>query len=399
MRTSAFTLLAGLAVMLAVPAHASDALQRDRQALRAGQLSQRHVVDLHRHAQPEQQSVSGAQLQAQAETLGGVNGPYANPYREYPPSCMADPLPATPTGPVYGGQIDLAAWNVSIQNYVRESVTVSIWRVPCSSSGDAANAITLMRIERSPYYDGATGQSLMFPALSVAQGDVNFDNPNDYDLPRVTEEPNTVITWTPIDSSVVWSTTYVLEAYPVASRPWFDYTQAFDLRLDNFFASGQSQYVIHVPAYNPNEYAHADEPLRINGYLSSAYYDPDHDGEGIFIDIFEDAANGRYRLNLTWFTFGPDGEPFWLQGGAWVQPGQRSVTITNLSYRDQGGFAGDFGADATLHRWGSVTLQWPNCQNLVFSYQADAGLPNDVPRGSGNRTWLRLGNINGLTCE
>lgn len=400
MKTTPIIFLAGLLMAMAVPASAAQqTVQRDTVGAHAAQTEQKQVLD-RRNASSQR---TGKMTYALGEGYGGSNGPYANPYRAYPPSCMADPLPATPTGPLYKKQLDLAAYNSSLHGDVRETVTVTIWRVPCSSSSNSPwidSAITLMRIQRSSTYEGDTNQVVYFPGVHVAQGSVDFDDASGDDLPRLAPEPNTIVSWTPVDSALVDSTTYVLDAYPIPNRPLLDYTQGFALRLDNFITSGTNQYIINVPPYVPSAggYPTAGEPLPINGYMTNNYYDPTHSGEGMMVQVYESPGSGLYSLQFNWFTYGPDGKPFWITGDAQVQPGARSVTA-QAGYRDGGGFAGDFGSQAPVHFWGTITFQWNNCNRMQFSYQAKSGLPSFVPQGSGTLIWHRLGHTNGLTCE
>lgn len=399
MKTAPILLLASLLMAMALPANAAQQVQRDMRAAHAEQVQQKQILGM-RNATSHR---DGRQAYAIGDGFGGTNGPYANPYRNYPPSCMADPLPMTPTGPLYKGQVDMAAYSQNAGGYVREPVTVTIWRVPCSSSVNSPwvdSAITLLRIQRNSNHEGDTNQYVVFPGVRIAQGSVNFDETYGDDLPRVAPEPNTIVSWTPVDAAMVDSTTYVLENFPISTRPYLDYTQGFKLRLDNFISSGTHQYVINVPPYvsSSSGYPTANEPLPINGYMTNNYYDPAHSGEGIMVQVYELPDSGLYALQFNWFTYGPDGKPFWLSGDAQVQPGARSVTA-KVGYRDGGGFAGDFGNKAPGHDWGTITFQWNNCNRMQFSYQAKSGLPSFVPQGSGTRVWNRLGNTNGLTCE
>lgn len=388
---------AALALSLALPAGATDAVTRDAHAIQQQQALQRQAVD-----QRKQRASRAAALPGLlGEGFGGTNGPYANPYREYPASCIADPLPATPTGPVYTMNIDLAAWHPGLGDYVRETgLKVSVWRIPCSSSGEWDNAVTLMRVQRAAEVEGSADQLPLFPGVSVSQGEVEFDNPAGHDLARVAEEPNTIVSQFTVDSEMIYSTTYVLEAYPVANRPFIDYTGAFNLRLDNYINDGRArQYTLQIPAYDPAKYAAASQPLPINGHMSNNYYDPAHSGEGMVVQVFERGDIGTYDLNFNWFTYGPDGEPFWITGGASLEPGTREVTTSEVGYLTEGGFGGNFGARANAHPWGTVSFAWPSCGHLQLTFTSLTGLPANVPQGSGTLNWIPTGDINGLTCE
>jgi hypothetical protein len=392
MKTSsclAFALIA----FVAAPA-AARTVVRDTAAIHAEQAAERAA----QHRAPKARG--GRIVYALGDGFGGENGPYANPYRTYPPSCMADPLPDTPTGPVWSASIDMASYLPAYDGYVREPVTISVWRVPCSSS-DANHAITLMRIQRQSANDGRTDQYVVFPGVRVAQGSIAFDDANGYDLPRLAIEPNTIVSLTQVDDAMIDSTTYVLEDFPLSDRPAFDYTKAFALRFDNFVNDGKThQYVINVPAYVPNatDYPTASEPLPISGYMTNNWYDSAHSGEGLTVQVYEQQAQGQLVVGINWFTFGPDGKPYWLTGSGVIQPGARSATL-QVGYRDDGGFAGDFGSTAATHLWGTLTMQFASCNDMQFTYQSQAGLPDDVPQGGGTRTWHPVAVANGTTCE
>jgi hypothetical protein len=72
-----------------------------------------------------------------AATASTLSGPrIANPYRAYPPSCLADPLPDTPSGPFTSFQMPLYSRDTGGNPVTPETVTVTIWRMACSSSGN-----------------------------------------------------------------------------------------------------------------------------------------------------------------------------------------------------------------------------------------------------------------------
>ncbi|HET8898013.1 MAG TPA: hypothetical protein VFN09_04480 [Rhodanobacteraceae bacterium] len=381
---------------LALPAaHAQSLVQRDRGAIDSGHLAQ---IEISRHARSGHHGDRVAYALGQG--FGGENGPYANPYRTYPPSCMADPLPTTPTGPTWGQDLDVAAYVPALRGYVREKVNITLWRVACSSDLKPS-AITLLRLTRLGNYEGNTAQYVAFPGLSIAQGTINFGDSRGFDLPRVAVEPNTIIAQTQLDSTLVNSTTYVLEDYPLSDRPAFDYSQPFAIRVDNYINDGKTrQYTINVPAYSPTQssYPAAYQPMRVSGYMTNNWYDRSHSGEGMMVQVYEQQSAGKMVLQFNWFTYGPDGLPFWISGDGQFSPGAQQVTVPMAGYRDGGGFAGNFGT-TTAHAWGTVTFQFSDCNHMTFTYQANNGLPSYVPQGTGTRTWTRLASANGMTCE
>jgi len=56
----------------------------------------------------------------------------------------------------------------------------------------------------------------------------------------------------------------------------------------------------------------------------------------------------------------------------------------------------------TVYRSGEswcTMVTFPDCAAMRFSYAASANLPAPVPSGSGDRTWARLTQENGLSCR
>ncbi|MGA8278365.1 MAG: hypothetical protein WB784_09230 [Rhodanobacteraceae bacterium] len=336
----------------------------------------------------------------------------ANVVRAYPPSCLSDPLATTVTGPSWSRSVDLFEADANGTNSL-ETVTITIWRVACSSSEFFTSA-TLMRIDRQSAFEGDNVVFPTFPGVRVAQvnnvNDIGFDDPDGRDFVRVAPEPNTVISDITTDSPVIFSTTYVLENFPYQGSGYFDFNLPFSIRFDNFYvdSNGQpsGQFFINVPGYDPtpSTYPAAFESLPINGYLSSNWYDPAHSGEGVITQIaeFPPTANGTVftQIVFDWFTYDVDGLPFWISGNALIDASHpRSVTVPAI-YLNDGGFAGDFGANATQNSWGTVTFEFPDCNSLTFSYASNGTpQPSYVPTGSGTLNLQRLVSVNGLTCE
>jgi len=339
----------------------------------------------------------------------------SNASRAYPAGCFSDtlpsapgniePLPVTPSGPTYGGTVTLYAYDTTISNHdSTENVTITIWRVPCSSSGakpsynpdGGAAAATLIRIQRAN--NGVTSKYPTFPSVRISQGSIGFDDVTFRDYVRVVSEPNTVIADTLVDAPVIDSTTYVLENYPYSGASIFALNQTFQIRFDNGYASGQTTF--NVPDYTPTPatYPAASQPLPINGYLSGSWYDPTHSGEGILTQVFD--VDGKTRIfAATWYTFDNAGIPFWLVAQGSFNIGATSIQNMGVTYRTGGGFAGNFTPPTTLQTWGTMSVSFPNCQQMSFSYNGNTGAVNGGPGGQGTKTFTRIGSINSLACE
>lgn len=343
-------------------------------------------------------------LSAPAPVTAGVGAkdgiPTANPVRAYPPSCLSDPLPTTPTGPVYRNTgVELAAVDAQ-GNFIRETVTITIWRVTCSSD-QTFNSATLMRIQRAAQFEGDADVFPLFPAINVGQGTTGFDTPN-LSLIRTATEPNTIIADTPVDSPVVFSTTYVLENYPYTGAGEFDFNVPFSIRFDNQFSSNRYYFINNIPLYNPTSasYPEAFLSMPISGYFSTNWFDPAYDGEGLVFQVFESVGDTTsLTLLISWFTYDTSGVPYWLAGSTSIARGARFATVP-VAYFSNGSFGGTGptgGADQSS--WGTVRVEFPNCNRIGWTYTANPGLPAGVPSGTGTRSWFRLANVNGLPCE
>ncbi|MBL8297495.1 MAG: hypothetical protein JNN30_04010 [Rhodanobacteraceae bacterium] len=326
--------------------------------------------------------------------------PSANRYRAYAPSCLHYPLPAPPSSsstPVYSRRVVLAAKDINFNDrFYEETVTVRLWRIPCSSSGQFYDAVTLIAIDRDAANEGNAVRYPLFPGLRLTQGSSSRK------LVRVADETNTVVSHSYADEPLVNSTTYVLENFATnsSSTAFFDFNNAFTVTLFNFF-QGDNGQDIAVPTYNPTSatYPTAFQNIPVTGYLTGNWFDPAHSGEGMLIQVFDLVGTTDKLFTFAWFTYGVDRLPFWLFGSARITAGARGPIVADTIYNSNGGFAGDFG-NAAATRWGTVTFEFPNCYSMKFSYNGSAAAVGG-PSGSGTRdTWRRREiELNGLTCE
>ena len=112
-----------------------------------------------------------------ASAFADSPGPHQNPFRAYPPSCLADPLPTVPSGPtwIFSTQLPLDS-NVLPSGWETEQVT--FWRVPCAG----AKSALLGRIDRPPN-DGSAVPTMPGFFVTTDSGSATA---------RVSSEPNTV---------------------------------------------------------------------------------------------------------------------------------------------------------------------------------------------------------------
>lgn len=201
---------------------------------------------------------------------------------------------------------------------------------------------------------------------------------------------------TPFDGAI----TFVFENYANPATPQYNFSDALTI-VANQFTAGYAPVLVNVDAYDVSKYTYGRLPLQISGYMTGNWFDPNHGGEGIQTEIGASGAlgtpNNRF-ITVAWYTFDSTGTPYWLFGQGTFTAGDRAATLL-VGYGSNGGFAGNFGPGATFTAWGTMSVEFPDCNTFSFSYQSKAGLPVGVPQGSGSRTWTRLTQANGLECK
>lgn len=312
-----------------------------------------------------------------------VSAPY------YPASCLSYPLPDGPGDyPHERKPAKLLAQGQGIPAHYEDGHIV-VWRQPCNPAFvDGAwqpRSALLLRVERS---DSARENTVAAsPVVRRKMGGA-------FVYLRLPVEPNTLFGDM---SGTTMSTdhTYVIEEMRQPSN-LTDINGALELVISDIYGSNVVEF--DVAAFQPTaaDYPELFEPMRITGLLNGIFMDPAHSGEGLNIQVLR--AGETRIVDVAWFTYSDDGQPFWIGGSQAIDDGDNSVEIT-LFHTTGGGFAGDFGNDVQRTPWGSLTLEFDNCNQVSFDYEANADLPAHVPAGSGSRTWQRLTHIDELHCS
>ncbi len=318
----------------------------------------------------------------------------------YPPSCFAaglplgqsanDPhaqsLPLTLHGDFNACFISPAAPSYAqaqAECVYSETVAISIWRVACSGGKSA----TLFEIDRPGNMQGNTNLYPTFPGVWVKQG------PNIVFI-RLAQDANTTVSQVFVNSPVYRNSIYTLENSPGIAA--FDYNLAFLLTVDN--NTGRALQ-FDLDTYNPADYPAATQGLPITGYLTGAWYDPTHGGEGMLTEVLDNADGTTRTLFAAWYTFDASGLPFWLTAQGTLNIGDTQAQNVAVQYLSGGGFAGNFTPPLTRAAWGTMSFSFPDCNTLSFSYSGATDAQTNGPAGSGSRTWKRLGNIGNLGCQ
>ncbi|MDR9453791.1 MAG: hypothetical protein RI542_07655 [Wenzhouxiangella sp.] len=112
----------------------------------------------------------------------------------------------------------------------------------------------------------------------------------------------------------------------------------------------------------------------VNETFTGNYFEgEDKSGRGVIVDIFPD-ANSDFSNNalVQWFTY-RDGEPIWLYATGAIDQNTNKAELDVLEF-----VGGDFGPeftadDATSSPWGTATLTFKSCNDVVLEYDGTDG--------------------------
>jgi len=321
--------------------------------------------------------------------------PGANPFRAYPPSCAADPLPDNwqASTPIYSAPVSLYATNEARSQYYFETVQITVWRIACSSSGAATtynpgglfNAMTLVRFDRASQYDHDRDIFPTMPQMLAQQGTGALA------AVRMAVEPNTVISDTVFDTPIYDSTTFVLENLPYTGSTYFTFSDAFTLGVNPNIGTGVTPII--VPDYAPTQSTFPDAfaLLPLDGYAAAQWVGGSR-SEGLLVQVTEQPQTDGSTVRQVVFdllTKDTNGDPLWLVGNAAFPVGTTSLTI-NTNY---------LGNQLALNPWGTAKIELVDCNHLDVTFTPNAQLPSPIASFSGLTTYERLFNANGMLCE
>jgi YVTN family beta-propeller protein len=128
--------------------------------------------------------------------------------------------------------------------------------------------------------------------------------------------------------------------------------------------------------------------------ISGTWYDPDHDGEGWFVELLNENTALVYWFTYTPPAVGGNQAQAWI-GGIGEIKGSSIVVPSAGSWISSGPpFGPDFDPDQVeLNPWGKFVLSFSSCNGGVMYYQSD-----DPDYGNGSQILVRLTEIETLEC-
>ena len=128
-------------------------------------------------------------------------------------------------------------------------------------------------------------------------------------------------------------------------------------------------------------------PTQASTTRSGTFYDPERNGEGIFLEILPDN-----RALITWYTFDELGNPFWVLADGTVNGDIIEATALYPVNTTAFGAAFD-NNEVELTEWGAIRLEFSSCDTLRLDYAAIE------PFGSGSLAYQRLTSIANTRCS
>jgi hypothetical protein len=152
---------------------------------------------------------------------------------------------------------------------------------------------------------------------------------------------------------------------------------------------------LHVPAHHHTQSKSVPgkkslAPLWIGPAFSGSWYSPSRSGEGVIVQVLDNGS-----VIAIWFTFPPPGsaaKQAWILAQGGVIDGSRVRFDSAFTVRGPRFGAGFDPAARVIENWGTLELNFSDCNNAQLSYAGPAQW------GSGSRAVQRLTSIDELGC-
>lgn len=132
-------------------------------------------------------------------------------------------------------------------------------------------------------------------------------------------------------------------------------------------------------------------PIEINPNLSGSWYNHDQSGHGLSIEVMSSETTVIY-----WYVYNPDGTPTFLIAIGENQEGGR---VQAVAYHNTGMVWNEFNpATRTETEWGTITVDFSDCNSGSLSWQAHELGVQAIPYGFGSTPITRLVAIDRTKC-
>ncbi len=328
-------------------------------------------------------------------------GYQSNHFTPYPPSCgtLPDLNPETPDPGIAKVATRRIALRSGFDRNTPLDVDMHIYRVACAEAGRSTIWIEFESVKYDYYYYVAPNLSAQFgvdgngqplalvreanqlsPGIWPSNADLIFGG---YDASGWSYDT----TWTFLLDNPTPFWWYVGPGHSTSPSA---YNSAFRLWVYGF--DEEDPISIEIPS---TETLFDSQPgLPLSGRLAGNWVSAGATDQGFVISVSEqvDAVETGGTslpwmevrpmvLFLSWYTYGPDGEPLWLTGAGTFEAGEQSVSIP-IEFVRGGAFLGSQAAERRVV--GDVHLTAHHCNDLTLEYELE-----DIGLGSGSTRLMR----------
>ncbi len=132
-------------------------------------------------------------------------------------------------------------------------------------------------------------------------------------------------------------------------------------------------------------------PIEITQHMTGSWYNRDQEGHGFNIEMI-----GPNKSVFYWYVYNPDGTPTWLVG----RGPHNGARIEGVAYHNTGMVWGEFDPNPrTQERWGTVNIDFTDCNHANVEYQADELGEQTIPYGFGSFHMTRLTYVHKSKCS
>ncbi len=132
-------------------------------------------------------------------------------------------------------------------------------------------------------------------------------------------------------------------------------------------------------------------PIEITQHMTGSWFNRDQEGHGFNIEVI-----GPNKSVFYWYVYNPDGTPTWLVG----RGPHNGARIEGVAYHNTGMVWGEFDPNPrTQERWGTVNIDFTDCNNAHVEYQADELSEQTIPYGFGSFHMTRLTYVHKSKCS
>ena len=129
-----------------------------------------------------------------------------------------------------------------------------------------------------------------------------------------------------------------------------------------------------------------------DGGASGSWFNLDRDGEGLFVEVVTNLADGSQSVSVAWYTYDDFGAQMWLSGSGPIDGTATSISVP-VVVTSGPLFGPTYNKDDLMSEsWGTIAIQFQTCDQGNMTYSSSIGY------GTGSIPLTRLTNVTQVNC-